>query len=61
MKREMVFKAAAKGGKAVYGLAMDEVLGRLFGMLKIKILLPVLVFSGISWLFGFFLAWLIWG
>jgi len=47
--------------KFAYNFAMDEVIGRIFDMIKIQILFPVLLFSALSWLFGLLLGYFIWG
>jgi len=59
--KDKVSKAAVAGGKFAYNFAMDELVGRAFGMLKIQILFPVLFFSVFSWAAGLVLGYLIWG
>ena len=61
MNKQAVLRVAKQGGRVVYTFAMDEVIGRFFGLLKIKILLPVLFFSGFSFCSGFFFGWFVWG
>jgi hypothetical protein len=49
-----------KVGKFGYNFVMDEIIGRFTTALMSGFFIPAVIFSGLSFVSGFVLGWLIW-